>query len=338
MQKIALPRLSPERLAIGVKRLVSVLGRERVAAIRTLEMKISDAGPPDLRVEPHILGLAGIEATARGLVTAHRHPDTKTHNWFAPAVIKPASFRPKLDELAGIYRETTDARFTAGLGDPLEITVFKILLSMREVDRRVTFFGSFNLSGRNLSDRYSKTEPPIAVNAARLDGPPDFVLHHPDTGEALIIECKNVREWIYPSSDLMKTLVAKALAVDMTPVLIARRLPYITKAALCAPAGIIAHETYNQLYPDTPVGRALAAKVRVTRGMGYADVRATETPLPRTERFFHELLPQILPDAVAKFQAAKPALQQWVAGAMTWTQLRQTLVGGYDEPDAGMDF
>jgi hypothetical protein len=51
--------------------------------------------------------------------------------WFASAVLRPSSYKAKLDELAEIYRVTIDARFTCGLGDPLEINVFKILLSMR---------------------------------------------------------------------------------------------------------------------------------------------------------------------------------------------------------------
>lgn len=130
----------------------------------------------------------------------------------------------------------------------------------------------------------------------------------------------------------------KALAVDMTPILIARRLPYITKTALCAPAGIIAHETYNQLYPDTPYGNQLATKVRRTRGLGYADVRSSEEPLPRSVTFFEKNLPGLLPTAAARFQANRPMLQAWVDSKITWTQLRLHLASDYQAPDADMEF
>jgi hypothetical protein len=71
-----------------------------------------------------------------------------------------------------------------------------------------------------------------------LEGPADFDIFEPTSGEPALIECKNHREWIYRASERMKSLVGKAIAADMTPIIVARRLPYITKKALCEPAGI----------------------------------------------------------------------------------------------------
>jgi hypothetical protein len=335
---LAKSRAGLQRLIIGMQRIQSVLEREQVAAIRTLEMKISDAGRTPLRVEPHILGLAGLELVERGFVKIHHHPDSGTHNWYAPARLDPKTVKEKLDELLPVYQRTTDPSFTGGLGDPLEISVFKILKTLREHDRRLTFFGSFDLSARTSSGRFAKTEPPTAVNASTLHGPPDFTLFHGQTGEAALIECKNIREWIYPSSSEMKDFIRKALMGDMTPIFIARRLPYITKTALCAPAGIIAHETYNQLYPETDDGKELASKVRLTRGLGYADVRASEDPLPRTVEFFETNLPILLPIAASRFQANRGMLQKWVDSKITWTQLRLHLAADYKGPDADMSF
>lgn len=326
------------RLSLGMRRIQAVLDRNQVCAIRTLEMKISDAGPADLRVEPHILGVAGSELSTRGFIKAHKHPKTGTHNWFSPARLSQDEVNKKLDELVPAYLESTASKFTASLGDPLEISIFKILKDLRRKDRRIIFFGSFDLSARLSSGRYSKTEPPIDINDSVISGPPDFFMTHPNTGEPCIIECKNVREWIYPSSALMKDLVRKALVADMTPILIARRLPFITKVALCAPAGIIAHETYRQLYPNTPYGHSLAVTVTKTRGLGYADVLVSEDPLPRTVDFFERNLPGLLVTASAKFQANRPALSAWVDGDMTWPQLRLHLAADYTEPDAEMNF
>ena len=44
-----------EREALACRRLVRVLARHGVANSRTLEQKISDAGPGDQRVDPHVL-------------------------------------------------------------------------------------------------------------------------------------------------------------------------------------------------------------------------------------------------------------------------------------------
>ncbi len=321
-----------------MRRIQSVLEREQVAAIRTLEMKISDGGPTPQRIEPHILGLAGIELVHRGFVKIHRHPDTATHNWYAPARLPQTAVNQKIAQLLPVYQETVAPGFTSTLGDPLEISVFKILRELREQDRRLTFFGSFDLSSRTPSGRFSKTEPPVSIADATLNGPPDFILIHPATGEPALIECKNLREWIYPSSGEMKEFIRKALTVNMTPIIIARRLPYITKVALCAPAGIIAHETYNQLYPDTAYGHQLASKVRLIRGLGYADVRPSEDPLPRTIEFFVKNLPTLLSTAAPRFQANRPMLKKWVDSEITWTQLRLHLAGDYQGPDADMPF
>jgi hypothetical protein len=182
-------------------------------------------------------------------------------------------------------------------------------------------------------------QPPISLSGTTLSGPPDFVIFHPAAGgEPALLECKNLRQWLYPSSPEIKELVAKALTCDMTPILVARRLPFITKVALCEPAGIIAHETYYQLYPETDAGRNLAAQVTRTRGLGYADVRAIENPLPRTVKFFEQHLPVLLPSAAANFQKNRGLLKQWVDGQITWPTLRLGLGGLYSGPDQDMPF
>ena len=328
-----------EFLQIGMKRLLSVLDREEISSIRTLEMKISDAGPKDQRVEPHILGLSGVELVERRRVRTHHHPLTAKQKWDAPSRFSEEQVAEKLDALANVYSRTVAPDFTAGLGDPLEISVFKALRRLRAADRRIAFQGSFDLEERQPSGRFRKTEPPSAYNDVALDGPPDFVLFSPTIGEPLMIECKNHREWIYPSSDVMKTLVRKAISADMTPVLIARRLPYITKAALCAPAGILAHETYHQMYPDTQAGRELAVEAARTRGLGYADLQATEDTLPRTTKFFETDLPRIAQRAARRFLENKEVLDAWASSEITWRQLFNHLHRGdqYDGFDAGMD-
>jgi hypothetical protein len=335
---LAASRAGLERLDLGIKRLLNVLDREQVSAIRTLEMKISDAGPTNQRIDPHILGLAGVEAVERGRVSIHRDIRTATHAWYAPARLGIADIQPKLDVLIEAYLATTSQPFTSALGDPLEISVFKILRRLKAADQRFTFLGSYDLSARQANGRFGKTEPTVNFNEAVLEGPPDFVIFDPrSSGEPGMIECKNLREWLYPSKAIMKAIVRKALAANMTPILIARRIPYIAKAALCEPAGIIAHETYHQLYPETDHGRDLAAIVRDNRGLGYFDVMASEEPLPRTVTFFERNLPKLLPIAAAKFRHHAPSLHAWVNGTMSWQDLRRRLAGRYLGADEEMD-
>lgn len=99
-----------ERLSLGMRRILSVLEREEAAAVRTLEMKISDAGPTPQRVEPHILGVAGQELVHRGSVKIHRYPESGTHNWYAPARLPQAAVDKKVGQLLPVYKETIAPR------------------------------------------------------------------------------------------------------------------------------------------------------------------------------------------------------------------------------------
>jgi len=273
-----------------------------------------------MRVEPHILGLSGLELKERRRIREHRHPLTKIP-WWAPSRLTDKEAHAKLDKLAPVYARSVASVFTASLGDPLEISIFKALMSLKKADVNITFLGAFDLTNRQNNGRFHKTEPPASYNGASLDGPPDFVLFNQRIGVPLMIECKNNREWLYPSSDHMKRIVRKALAADMTPVLVARQMPYITKRGLCQPAGILAHETYHQLYPETREGQELASAVRETRGLGYADVRASENTLPRTTDFFERILPTIAQSAARRFQKNREALEAWSNGDLAWKDL-----------------
>ena len=60
-----------ERVAIGRRRILNILRTYTVAGLRTLEQKISDAGPPDQRIDPHLLTKAkqalGDQITSTGV-------------------------------------------------------------------------------------------------------------------------------------------------------------------------------------------------------------------------------------------------------------------------------
>jgi hypothetical protein len=55
----------------------------------------------------------------------------------------------------------------------------------------------------------------------------DFLVRHPTAGWAGI-EAKNIREWVYPDRTEVKELLSKCTALDVVPVLIARRIHFST--------------------------------------------------------------------------------------------------------------
>ncbi len=57
-----------DRLAIALRRVRNILASHTAAPMRTLEQKISDAGPFPPRVDPHILTIARNQLTSEGVV------------------------------------------------------------------------------------------------------------------------------------------------------------------------------------------------------------------------------------------------------------------------------
>lgn len=309
-----------ERVSVAMARLPNILDRETVACQRTLEQKISDGGPNPQRVDPHLLGVALDElCNDRRFVVTHRHDSTGSTDWYANARTSENDVQAKLDEVAPLYARTTRGGFGNHVGDALEIHVFKSLQQLQSDRRRYSFQGSFDLTHLpENTGRYRKTEPPQSVSGNYTQKRADFILHGFDSGP-ICIECKNLREWVYPNQGIVKELITKALELDLTPLLVARRIQYSALANLFEPAGIIAHETYNQFY--MPHHADIADQVKKVRGLGFSDVRATLDPQPRTLKFFNELLPRIADNMAAKFRANRQALEDFAGGGINLAQL-----------------
>jgi hypothetical protein len=175
------------------------------------------------------------------------------------------------------------------------------------VQTALTFFGNYpDLQSHDNRTLYSKEEPPSSLSGRQIPGGKklDFLIHHPSAGYAGI-EVKNIREWIYPDREEIREMLSKCCALDVIPVLIARRIHYSTFSVL-NPCGVIVHQTFNQLYPESAMG--LAAKVRNKRLLGYHDVRVGNQPDARLIRFIHQHLPKLLPTMRTAFDAFKDLL------------------------------
>ena len=138
----------------------------------------------------------------------------------------------------------------------------------------------------------------------------DFVLTTPE-GIRGAIEAKNVRQWLYPRRPEIKELLRKSLNLDAVPVLIARRIPFVTFRVL-NPCGVLVHETYTQLYADADAG--LAARAKDKRLLGYHDIRVGNQPDVRLRRFITENMAALLPAARDRFEQFRDLLEAYVGG------------------------
>ena len=301
-----------DREALARKRLLSVLCRHGIATSRTLEQKISDAGPYNQRIDPHILTPARNSLMQQGLVKTAKHANAP---WFYAAQTSSSVIQERLDIQLPLYEQFQQGNLGPRLGQCLEIAIFRALCSQDALD----FFGGFiDLDQHDDSRLYSKEEPPQSISGQRLSGKQklDFLVRHPDAGWAGI-EVKNVREWLYPDREEITDLLRKAVALDCVPVLIARRFPFVTFKVLST-CGVVLHQTFNQLLPEAD--HELAEKIKHRNTLGYHDIRTGNQPDTRLTKFIGTNLPRLLPNARHRFDEYNDLISAFASGDMNYEE------------------
>src|SRR6266567_7054777 len=151
-----------DRLAIAARRLRRVLTTHTVAHARTLEQKISDAGPGHLRVDPHLLTEA-----RRDLITAQEIaliPD-EHGAWFSLSTTPLPEVRGRLAVLRPLHNRFVAPAVSQRTGQALEIAVFRAL----STQQRLGFLGAFrDLDDHDDATPYSKVEPPSHLSGRSI--------------------------------------------------------------------------------------------------------------------------------------------------------------------------
>jgi hypothetical protein len=296
-----------ERIELARRRIRNILLAQAVACDRTLEQKISDAGPNPQRVEPSVLTQARKQLHAEGAVLMEKKGKAP---WYFLKETYKGTVERRMDELVPLHLETQAGTFTHRLGQTLEIAVLKAIK-----ESGIHFLGNFSdLAEHNDATAYTKVDPPMDINGRRMEkGPLDFVVF-PEGGCAGI-EVKNYRTWLYPRSKEVKELLWKCGDVGAVPVLIARRLPFLT-IRLLQMGGCLVHENYNQLYPEAEA--ALADRVRSKNLLGYHDVRVGNEPDGRMLRFFIDHLAGLVREVTPIFQKFRYVHSAYGRGDITY--------------------
>ena len=279
-----------EWLALAKKRLISVLQKRTVATDRTLEQKISDAGPNNQRVEPKIVTQARRNLVDQGRISVLNRSRTP---WFYLAETPFEEVEARLGIVESVYLKTQDSMFTQRVGQALEIAVFKAL---KESGR--DFLVSFaDLDQHDDSQLYKKLGPPLVISGKKIEkGPLDYIVSA--TAGMGGIEVKNYRTWLYPDTTEIKDLLWKCTDILAVPVLMARRVPFITFRLLNL-SGCLVYQHYNQLYANADSDVADGARDKEL--LGYHDVRVGNDPDVRMSRFVTEYLPDLVVEARATF-------------------------------------
>jgi hypothetical protein len=165
---------------IAFRRLNNILTAHTVANARTLENKISDAGPTNQRVQPHILTEARQILENRGDIL--RVGDGTL--WYYLAGTAPDQLDERLLAQKAIHDEVLKHDFKIRLGQVLEIAFYRALLETAKFE---LFFGGFpDLDEHDDSTSYHKEEPPSLVGTSRI----------PDGKRLDFLICPNMAQWV----------------------------------------------------------------------------------------------------------------------------------------------
>jgi len=299
-----------DRKFIARKRIISVLRNHVIATSRTLEQKISDAGPYNQRIDPHILTTVRNDLFNKGKIKK------KSNLPFFYLKNTPKNIlNNRFEKQYKIYSDLQSRDIGHRIGQCLEIAIFKAL----KKQNKLFFLGNFiDIDRHDDSQLYYKEEPPRSISGRSLSGSKslDFIIQHPDHGWAGI-EAKNTREWLYPDRSEIKDLLYKSVTLDIVPIMIARRIPFVTFKIL-SQCGVIFHQTYNQLFPLSE--RKLAEKAKDKNLLGYHDIRIGNNPDKRLIKFIHENLPKILSDSREKFNKYNDLLTDFAIGNIKYKE------------------
>lgn len=257
--------------------------------------------------------------------------DKANNTWFFLANTPAHEVEERLNILTSLFTAFTNYSLRVRMGQTLEIATYRALLTIDGLE----FYGRFkDLGGHDDSTTYSKEEPPQHIGARVLPGNKllDFIVRHPEAGP-LGLECKNIREWIYPDREEITELLLKCTTLDCVPVLIARRIPFVTFKVLST-AGVIVHQTYNQLLPATDA--ELATSLRDKNLLGYHDIRTGNQPDARLLTFVKNMM-AVAPAARERFDTFKDLLGAFGTGEMEYhefaARIRRRINGTNEDND-----
>jgi hypothetical protein len=177
-----------------------VLRRRIAATIRQLEVKICESGPAHIRPQPHILSHALTTLVRDGVLKTHKAPkqqrDREETVFYAYGALPDQLILDRINKLLVPYRTH---RMCADRNEWCSDILEQIVVA------------SFDAQG----DYIPLGRPPA-------DRPLDAAYQHRPTDICLGIEVKNVREWIYPSSERVWPMLSKCAELDYVPLLVAR--------------------------------------------------------------------------------------------------------------------
>jgi len=294
-------RTKGQWIDLGKKRILSILEQYRISYSKHLEIKISEAGPYNQRVEPVLLNdaLAALQLE-KGIQVLTTSPIKifGDLNYGRPG--DPARFKA-FQDWYNLYLQCSQHEHLCGL--MLERLIYQAVLHS----------GKYHVLGTGplYTDDGTLFKPKgaeqlflsgKAIYGADSGNGLDLLLIHKETNIPIGIEAKNIREWQYPASSNIWRLIARACTLECLPVFAARKISYLSRAGLFHHVGIMGFETqFQYFHPKVKAFSKYRFEERVidkTR-LGFADIKIPKRD--ETPNHFNQFIGKILPDNVEEY-------------------------------------
>ena len=143
------PQVLAKWQGIARTRLINILAAHGVANARTLEQKISDAGPFNQRIDPHILNPVLKKLVSEQVVNVQEKISKgSTSRWYSRADTPDETVQERLDAQWPVYQRLRRGELPKRIGQCLEIAIFRALGDQQDLD----YLGGFQTS-RNATIR-----------------------------------------------------------------------------------------------------------------------------------------------------------------------------------------
>lgn len=331
-------------------RIETYLKEYSVASNAMIVHTLAETGPN--RLDPHIISIALKQLLKEGVINRKPKPFPNQvnipcyfytfHEKTKPEAVKKrlhAIFYP-LNRLKN-NKEETHEKLHKLIGNALEIPVYERLDKLA-IDNNLVLKGKIKNYNTEDYSQVTKTEPPQTINNIKIKGWMDFILE--TQNDIAIIECKNIRQYIYPNNIDFRQCLQKAIDTNTIPVYIARKHHFtINIFRLC---GVITHDTQKQIFPPNEADFASMIRTRRPKNkniIGFHDIaihneheiykddpeyiynKNIDHFNSNLDKFiFTNLLPSIK-KARKLFDYAKPFLQKWLNEEISLTELYQAV-------------
>lgn len=306
-------RTREQWIAIAQRRILNILSKNRVSYSKHLEIKISEAGPRNQRVEPALLSLAFRQLKRDKIIPVVQQGDFEVVG--APDFGRPGdkSKLGKFNRLHDVFLRCSQESKLCGW--QLENFIYEAALNHAN-DQYIILGSGPTYDGHGELYKHPNSELNFYKGRQSYGGAGlDLFFQYPHQNELIPVgvEAKNIRDWIYPASVEVWRMIARACTLECLPVLAARKISYITTAGLFSRFGIQGFQTHFQYF--NPSVRAFSKyqfkEVVESDGLGFADIKITDKVPNHFKHYFNAILPKEIKQYYDNFMRNRKLLMKY---------------------------